>query len=140
VGDGDKRTKCEDLVKELNLSGRVSFLGVRMDVPQLLESAYIVILSSRYEGLSLSSIEAMASGRPFIASDVPGLRDVVKGAGLLFPPGNEKKLAEHINSLLSDRELYEKVAKDCLNRAKEYDINNMVDQYIELYKSIINEC
>jgi glycosyltransferase involved in cell wall biosynthesis len=79
----------------------------------------------------------MASGKPFIASDVPGLRDVVKDAGLLFPPGNEKVLAEKINSLLSDTELYEKVAKDCLNRAKDYDIDNMVEQYIELYIEIL---
>jgi glycosyltransferase involved in cell wall biosynthesis len=137
VGDGENRSKCEELVKELDLSGRVHFLGIRMDIPSLLKSADIVVLSSHYEGLSLSSIEGMASGKPFIASDVPGLRDIVNGAGLLFPAGNEKVLAEQINILLSDRELYEKVAKDCLIRSKEYDINKMVEQYIEIYKCLI---
>jgi glycosyltransferase involved in cell wall biosynthesis len=136
VGDGENRPKCENLVKELNLENRVSFLGVRMDVPQLLKSADIVVLSSHYEGLSLSSMEAMASGKPFIASDVPGLREIVAGAGLLFPAGDEKILAERINALLSDSDYYKKVAKACCERLKEYDINKMVDQYIGLYKAI----
>ncbi|MDR1895905.1 MAG: glycosyltransferase [Prevotellaceae bacterium] len=136
VGDGENRSKCEDLVKELNMSNRVFFLGIRMDIPQLLKSADIIVLSSHYEGLSLSCIEAMASGKPFIASDVPGLHDVVDGAGLLFPVGDEKKLAEKINSLLSDKDFYEKTAATCLERAKKYDINRMVDQYIELYKEV----
>ena len=136
VGNGVTRKRCEQLVHELNLSNRVSFLGIRTDVPKLLKSADVVILSSHYEGLSLSSIEAMASGKPFIASDVPGLRDIVLGAGLLFEKGNEKDLAEKIMSLLNDDDLYKKVAQQCFERAKKYDINTMVDKYIELYNEI----
>jgi glycosyltransferase involved in cell wall biosynthesis len=136
VGDGKNRLKCEDLTAELNLSNRVFFLGIRSDVPQLLESSDIVVLSSHWEGFGLAAVEGMASVRPFIASDVPGLRDIVNGAGLLFPDGDEKALAGKINTLLSDSELYEKVRQNCLARAKEYDINKMVDKYIELYKSI----
>lgn len=79
----------------------------------------------------------MASGKPFIASDVPGLRDVVAGAGVLFPAGDEKILAERINELLSDDDYYEKVSQACLERSKEYDINRMVGQYIELYGSMM---
>jgi glycosyltransferase involved in cell wall biosynthesis len=138
VGDGDMRPKCEELVKELNLSDRVSFLGVRTDVPELLHSADITVLSSHYEGFGLTSIEGMAACKPVIASDVPGLREVVAGVGLLFPVGDEKILAERINELLSDSDYYKKVAKACLDRSKKYDINKMVDQYIELYKSIQN--
>lgn len=137
VGDGINRVKCENLVKELNLSNRIAFLGIRTDITELLQSADIAILSSYYEGLSLSSIECMASGKPFIASDVPGLRDIVRGAGLLFPAGNEKILAEKINSLIVDKDFYDKTAKACLERSKEYDINRMVDQYIDLYKTIL---
>jgi len=136
VGNGVTLKQCEKLVNDLSLSNRVSFLGIRTDIPKLLKSADITILSSNYEGLSLSSIEAMASGKPFVASDVPGLRDIVQGAGLLFKKGNEKDLAEKIMSLLNDEELYKKVAQQCFERAKKYDINTMVDKYIELYNEI----
>lgn len=137
VGDGETRSKCEGLVKELNLEDKVKFLGVRMDIPQLLAQSDIVVLSSNYEGLSLSSIEGMASGCPFIASDVPGLNDVVGGAGLLFPTGDAKCLANIINKLLKDNEYYKEISQACLKRANEYDINKMVDQYIELYQQLL---
>jgi glycosyltransferase involved in cell wall biosynthesis len=133
AGDGETRSECEKLTKELNLSERISFLGIRTDIPQLLQVADITVLSTHYEGLSLSSIEAMASGKPFVASDVPGLRDVVGGAALLFPCGVEKALADQIQSLTSDSELYNKVAQACTERSKNYDIRIMTDRYIEVY-------
>jgi glycosyltransferase involved in cell wall biosynthesis len=139
VGDGDQRKDCEDLVVQLGLEKRVAFLGVRLDVPELLKAADVVVLSSDFEGLSLSSIEGMASGRPFLASDVPGLTEIVKGAGILFPRGNFEKLAEEILNLLSDADYYDEISENCMARAKHYNLNNMVDQYIELYKKLINE-
>lgn len=139
VGDGALKSECEELVQVLQLNERVQFLGIRMDVPRLLKTADIVVLSSYYEGLSLSCIEALTSGKPFIASDVPGLRDVVKGAGLLFPVGHEKELAKHIIDLLNDKQYYTKVANACFERSKEYDIGIMVKKHIDLYNSLILE-
>ena len=139
IGDGVLRKQCEQLVDTLGLSDRISFLGVRTDVPTLLKSADIVVMSSNYEGLSLSMIEGMASGNPLVASAVPGLKDIVSGTGLLFEKGNERDLAEKIMSLLNDDELYKKIALQCSNKAKQYDINTMVDKYIELYKETVNE-
>ena len=95
VGEGNLQQHCKDLAKELKVFDRVLFLGTRIDVPQLLKMCNIVVLSSAYEGLSLSSIEGMASGKPFIASNVPGLSDIVGGAGVLFTFEDEKELAFH---------------------------------------------
>ncbi len=134
VGNGNKKEECESLVDDLDLKKRVFFLGVRTDVPDLLKSSDIVVLSSKYEGLSLSSIEGMASGKPFIASDVPGLRDVVKGAGILFKQGNSDELANHILKCLNDAKYYKTIAKQCLERANKYDISSMVSKHIQLYK------
>ena len=136
VGEGVEKEKCQQLVHQLNLSDRVFFLGIRMDVPQLLKTADIVVLSSKYEGLSLSSIEGMASGKPFIASNVPGLREIVEGAGVLFEQENSENLAEEILKLLSDKEVYETVAKACKARASQYDIQIMVEKHIQLYKEL----
>ena len=77
----------------------------------------------------------MASGNPFVASDVPGLREVVINAGVLFPVGDEKQLANCISKLIDDPELYDSVVEACQLRAKQYDINNMVEKQITIYKS-----
>jgi glycosyltransferase involved in cell wall biosynthesis len=127
------------LVQELGLMERVFFLGLRMDVPRLLKTADIVVLSSKYEGLSLSSIEGMASGKPFVASRVPGLSDLVENAGVLFECGNEKELARCIQELIEDPIYYSKVAQACQERAEDYTIEKMVAEHIELYEKLFND-
>lgn len=137
VGVGSTEKECRDLAKNLNLSNRIVFLGTRMDVPRLLKSVDIIVLSSNYEGLSLSSIEAMASGKPFLASDVPGLQEIVTGAGILFPAGNEKILAEEILKLISDENYYDTTVSNCLARAEHFDISKMVAKHISLYEELL---
>ncbi len=136
VGEGILKNDCESIAKELELQERVFFIGLRMDVPQLLKSADIVVLSSHYEGLSLSSIEGMAAGKPFVASNVPGLKEVVQGAGILFPVGDDVQLAVEISKLLEDKIHYTIIATACKQRAAEYNIDKMVDQHIKLYQSV----
>lgn len=137
VGDGILRKDCELLVEHLNLQNRVFFLGVRNDVPSLLVTADVIVLSSKYEGLSLSSIEGMASGKPFLASEVPGLEEIVGGAGILFPQGNDAVLVQEILKLMNDRNHYNTVAERCMVRASQYDIHKMVKRHIELYRSLV---
>ena len=136
VGDGDLIIASKQLVEVLNLKSRVKFLGIRTDVPRLLNTADIIILSSNHEGLSLSNIEGMSVGKPFIGSNVPGLKEIVQGHGLLFEKGNEKELADLILQLINDPDYYKKIANQCYNRAKEFDIDKMIDQYITLYQEI----
>ncbi len=136
VGDGILKKYCEALVTELQLNKRILFLGMRMDVPQLLKTADIVVLSSKHEGLSLASIEGMASGKPLIASDVPGLTKVVENAGILFPVGDKVQLAKEILELIENPVHYRFVAAACQKRATEYDLNEMVEKHIELYDNL----
>lgn len=137
VGDGPLRCKIEENVKKHNLEKRVLFLGIRGDIPQLLKMADIVVLSSYYEGLSLSSIEGMASGKPFLASDVPGLHNIVKGAGILFPRGDSKMLSAEILKLVQDKVYYQTISERVVERASNYDIKVMVDKYIQLYEELV---
>lgn len=136
VGDGILKEESQRLVTHLNLQERVVFLGVRTDVYSLLKTADVIVLSSKYEGLSLSCIEGMASGKPFVASDVVGLKEVVGNAGLLFPFGDEKALAKTLQLLLSNDQLYSETVANCLRRAGEYDINLMVERYIQCYNKL----
>lgn len=133
VGDGEERGKIEILVDTLGLSNRVHFLGIRMDVPNLLQSADAVIMSSHREGLSLSNLEGMASGRPFIASDVDGLHEIVDGYGILFPHEDPQALADAIRRVSEDREYAKHVADRCVERAKMFDISVMAEKYSRLY-------
>jgi glycosyltransferase involved in cell wall biosynthesis len=137
VGEGIFKTKCRELVEQLQLQERIVFLGQRMDVPQLLKTADVVVLSSKYEGLSLSSIEGMASGKPFVASDVPGLKEIVSGAGILFKQGDAKELANKIERLLTDEVYNQETINSCLKRSEQFDIQLMVEKHIHLYQTIV---
>ena len=120
----------------MGIADRVDFMGVRLDVPDILEQSDIVLLSSHWEGLSLSSIEGMASGRPFIASDVDGLREMVGGAGVLFKHGDDEELAGKIMHLCEHPDEYREVAQRCQEKARQYDISVTVNRYLDLYKRL----
>lgn len=136
VGEGERRQACEELVREERLMDRVKFVGLRADVPNVLKTADVVVMSSHYEGFGLAAVEGMAAGKPVVASDVIGLGDIVKGYGCVFPQGEEKALARVIEQLHNNRDYYNQIALQCSERAKDFEINKMVDAYINVYKSI----
>lgn len=133
VGDGEERGACEELVASLGLSDRVHFLGIRSDVANILQASDVVIMSSHREGLSLSNLEGMASGKPFIASDVDGLHEIVDGYGVLFPHEDDKALAEVIKKCCEDKEYAAEVGRKCQEKAMMYDISVMAEGYGRLY-------
>lgn len=136
VGDGVRRPELEALSKELALDARIHFLGLRTDVAELLHAADYVIMSSHFEGLSLSSVEGMAVGKPMLASDVDGLREVVGGAGILFPHSDSKALAARILDLDTNVEKYRTIASACGHRAAKFDISAMAEKYSQLYSTL----
>ena len=138
VGDGERRKECEQVADQLNVADRVTFLGIRSDIPQILKAADILALTTHHEGLSLSSLEGMASGRPFIGSDVEGVRDTLQGAALLVE-NTPDAFAKAIRSLATDRTQYNKVVAACQRRAAEYDIDRTAEGYVREYKRIENE-
>ena len=138
VGDGVRRKECEALAAHTGVAERVHFLGIRSDVPALLHAADYVVMSSHFEGLSLSSVEGMSVGKPFLASDVDGLREVVKGAGVLFPHGDADSLTNEILKLEKSPELYRSVAGSCRIHAAEFDIHKMASKYFEQYQSFLS--
>lgn len=139
VGYGGLLDEMKSRTIALGLEKRVHFLGKRTDIPNLLKSSDFIVLASHFEGLSLSSIEGMAAGKPFIASDVSGLHDVVNGFGELFEDGNAEQLANIIMRLANDPQEYNRVANRCLERAKEFDIEKMAESYISVYKSLVED-
>lgn len=136
VGDGEQINECKNLVNYLQLGDRVIFLGNRYDIPSLIKYSDVVVLSSKSEGFGLAIVEGMASGKPVIASDIPGIREIVKDYGLLFNKSDDVDLAFQIRRLLFDSKFYIENSKKCLMRARDFDIIIMVNRYIEIYNGL----
>lgn len=137
VGDGENLEHCKLLAKECGVDNSVEFLGARSDVAELIAESYIGVQSSNWEGFGLTAVELMSCGKPVVASDVDGLKQVVEGAGLIFQKGNSKDLADKINLLLENKKQYAYISEQCSKRASEYDIQRMSDKYIGIYKELL---
>ena len=133
AGVGERLEEVKKLCETLDVASHVRFLGVRTDIPQVLQAADIIVMSSHWEGLSLSNVEGMSAGKPFIASDVNGLREVTKDWGLLFPHEDVNKLAALLQLLATDDIYYKQIAHRCYERAQQFDINKMVQSYNQVY-------
>ena len=136
VGDGVRRNELEKLTKDFRVTDNVKFWGIRSDIPTILKTSDIVVMSSHWEGFGLAAVEGMAAGKPVIASNVDGLAQVVHGAGILFTPGDDKGLATEIEKLANDKGWYQSVAEKCQQRAAEFDIEKTVEQYLNIYKQL----
>ena len=139
VGIGTRQPEVEALARQSGVSDRVRFLGLRMDVPNVLRAADIVVMSSHWEGLSLSNVEGMSAGKPFLASRVNGLREVTEGYGILFAEGDDAEVAAIVSRLSADRALYEFVAARCHRRAMQYDLGKMVERYYAVYQGCVDK-
>ena len=138
AGVGIRQEIVEQFADSLGVSERVRFLGLRTDIPNVLRAADVIVMSSHWEGLSLSNVEGMSAHKPFIASDVNGLKEVTKGYGILFPHEDAKSLAEEINHLANDEAYYNEVAERCYNRALEFDISKTVNGYNSVYETVVS--
>lgn len=136
VGEGPLKDINQKHCKELGIDNRVHFLGFREDVANILKTVEVVVLSSNWEGFGLAALEGMAAHKAVVASNVPGLADVVNGGGILFEKNNSEELYRIINELISNEDYYVKTCNSCINRAQRYDINNMIIKLEELYINI----
>lgn len=139
VGDGPSREDLENLILQLQLQEKVFLLGKRSDIPDLLKKCTIYVQPSYHEGFSIAMIEALASGLPIVASNVPGMKEIVQDADLLFPFGDEKALAEIIARLLSNPSYLTRLSDENVKKAQKYSINETVKQYCKLYMEVIKK-
>lgn len=133
VGDGEYRKSIEHEIERLSLGHKVRLFGNRGDVPEIVKSADIVVMSSNWEGFGLAAVEGMAAGKPVVASDVDGLKQIVENCGIVFQRGNDYELATKIEELIKDKNKYNQIAQKCFLRAKQYDISNMINSYESVY-------
>jgi glycosyltransferase involved in cell wall biosynthesis len=142
VGDGPERGAIEDLVRQREMEGNVRLLGQRADVPRLLAASDIVLLTSISEGIPLTLIEAMAAGRPVMATRVGGVAEVVADGqtGLLAPAGDDAALAEHILHLADDPARRDQIGQSGRQRADNlFSECRMHDAYRRIYAAMVGK-
>jgi glycogen(starch) synthase len=142
AGDGAARPDLERQAAELRLDGAVEFLGwVRpQSVPALLETATVVLMPSRREGLPLVALQAARAGRPIVAARVGGLPEIVKHeqTGLLVPPEDSRALGEALATLLDQPEMASRMGRAAYQRFQAvFDWNQCVAAYDGLYRRLI---
>ncbi len=140
IGDGELRPDVEAEIRRRGLTRKIRILGWRTDVPQLVGALDLFVLTSRWEGLSLALLEALACGTPVVASDIPGNRDaVVEGVdGLLATCGDAASFAEQMQKLLSHpglRREYGKAA--CSKIRKNHRLDDRVTEVENVYSSLV---
>jgi glycosyltransferase involved in cell wall biosynthesis len=137
VGEGVERLRLEKLIQDLRIGSYVKLMGLRHDVMELMKACDLFALPSRYEGLSIAMIEAMACGLPIISSDVRGLKDYIKHEqnGLIFPVDDHKALAKSILRIANNKNLRERLscgAREAFE--KEYDMRKNIRSIDMLFK------
>ncbi|MDD3774249.1 MAG: glycosyltransferase [Patescibacteria group bacterium] len=138
IGDGGERKNLKILVKNLNLTKKIFFLGERHDVNKLLNAADIFVLPSREEGRALVLLEAAANEKAIIASRVGGIPEFIKDQenGLLFRVGDEVDLAQKMIKLIKNKKLRFKLAQKAFTEGKKYTIKTMAKKYRKIYNLI----
>ena len=142
-GAGPQEKELKNLVKELNIEENVKFLGfVSGDEKySYYKSADICVFPSVYETFCIVCLEAMACGKPVVASDVGGIPFVVENGktGFLFERGNVNELAEKVIILLKNKELRKKMGEAGRERAKEFTWDKIAEQTVEVYREILSK-
>lgn len=139
VGDGAERSRLESLAHQLHLAERVSFLGVRYDVPDLLQAAGVAWLLSSNEGMPMAALEAMASGIPLIATDVFGTRDLVQHEtnGLLVPLDQPEAVADATDRLWQATPLRQHLIAGGLATARRYETTRIAQEHLAHYRQVL---
>ena len=142
VGEGRLKEKLKILCADLKIEENVVFAGERGDIPEILSLTDIFVLPSLREGLPLTILEAMACGKPVIATNVGGIPEVVKDgvSGILISPKDPEALHSAINELLGDREKLKKMGHNGKRVYSEsFDSKTMIGKIEDLYDSLMCE-
>ena len=139
VGDGPLRNDLKGLSRKLGIADNVVFAGKRTDVPDILACMDIFAFPTFTEAFGLCLVEAMAAGRPVIATNDGAAPEIIREAheGILIPPGDEKALAQAILKLIDDQGLAKSLARSGCERSKDFAVEAMTRRFETFYESAI---
>jgi glycosyltransferase involved in cell wall biosynthesis len=142
AGEGNQMDKLIAQSHDLGLTDEVRFLGFRNDVPDILDALDVYVCSSLSEGHSLSILEAMAMGKPIVATDVGGNPELVipEANGILVAPQNPEAIAEAVSGLLEDRSRMMSMGEQSRRMVQQrFSLERMVSDYMDIYERYIGQ-
>jgi glycosyltransferase involved in cell wall biosynthesis len=141
IGKGDLDVDLRAEAMKISANGRINFLGWRDDIHEIMPVFDIFVLPSLNEGMGRVLVEAMAAGKPIVASNVGGIPDLVQPDenGLLVPPGDEKALATAIMELINNPEKAKLMGQRGKERCHQFSIESMIDKIDQLYMELFHE-
>lgn len=139
IGDGPVRPAIESLCRELGTCGDVRFLGKISDVEEVLSVSDVFLMPSEKESFGLAGLEAMACEVPVVSSDVGGLPEMNKDgfSGFICPVGDLDQMVKRTLEIISSDENLLKFKRQALERAKEFDIKEILPIYEEMYQRVL---
>lgn len=140
IGDGPERAKCLELAQELDISGRIAFLGSFPNIEDMLAISDLFLLPSAKESFGLVALEAMASGLPVIGSNIGGIPELILDGetGFIHPLGDVESMASSAIKLLSNDTLHEKFARAARKRAEDFFCEDcLVPLYQRVYEKAL---
>jgi glycosyltransferase involved in cell wall biosynthesis len=140
IGDGPERDRLRRFRDQVSIPNRVHFLGQRSDVPRIMPHFDVLWSTSGYEGQSNAVLEAMASGVPVVATDIPGTRELVISGetGYLVPVGDRAGFAKYAERILNDSEQSAKLSSASRQRVQtEFSIEKMIERHADLYRRVL---
>lgn len=139
VGKEDVRYSLKPLVEEFGLNNEVVFTGYipREDLVLLYNAAEIFVFPSLYEGFGLPVLEAMACGKPIIASNCSSLPEIVGDCAVLINPYDIEEMANVIKVVLDDEKLKRDLSQKALDRSKFFSWSKCAEQTIDVYESVM---
>ncbi|MGE5497746.1 MAG: glycosyltransferase [Syntrophothermus sp.] len=141
TGAGPLQEKVSKLAETLGISDYIYFHGVRNDIPSYLYENDIWLMTSRWEGLSIALLEAMASGIPVIATDVGSNPELIDNglSGILVPKESPEKTAEALYKLITDKYSREIFSEEARKKAAEFSIEKCTQEYALVHLRIFND-
>lgn len=139
VGDGPERFRLEQLCRDMDLCGRVMFLGKVRDTQHVLEISDVFILPSETESFGLAALEAMSMGVPVISSNTGGIPEVnVHGeTGYTSNVGDVDDMAKNTLRIIESETSLNRFRDSALKRSQQFDVETIVKLYEELYQKLI---
>ena len=141
AGQGEEHPRLESLIESLGLQHRVRLLGFVEDISEILRLADVFLIPSLWEGFGMAAVEAMNASLPVVASDVPGLRDVVEHTppcALLVNPDSPESIASALRDLLSSSERRQQLGRNAFVASMRFSEERMIEGYLELYREMGN--
>lgn len=142
VGDGELRDALQQQAKSTGMDKQIQFVGHCDDVLPIVSLFDVFVSTSLSEGLGMAHIEAMAQGKPVVATAVGGVPEIIedKQSGLLVPPRRPDKLARAVIKVLKDKSLQTNLGDNALRRIKDnFTIQRSIDNLSRIYHEVLED-